>query len=316
MARIFLHKKTRHTAWLRPTAWRVEGGLLWAFWAIVRALPPAPASMLGGRLLRLLGPRLRKHGHTRRNLRLAFPALTEAELESVARGVWENFGATLAESPHMATIATGRSVEVHVAPASRRIIDDAAPAIYAIPHLGHWELPLHVLGHRGVPVTTIYSPQSNPFLDRMIQSVRVAPHSRIVPKQNALRQLARDLRARRSVALLPDQRVDGGEPIPFFGHPAPTTVSPAWLALRFQRPLIPVEVERLGPARFRVTFHAPLPSEDLSHADKNQVTELTESLNSLFEGWIRQRPQQWLCTKRRWPEETYRGLSQGTRPNI
>jgi KDO2-lipid IV(A) lauroyltransferase len=98
---------------------------------------------------------------------------------------------------------------------------------------------------------------------------------------------------------LPDQRVDSGEPVPFFGCEAPTTISPAWLALKLNCPLIPVQIERTGNARFRAVFHRPI----LTGGKPDEQTDplqVTEDLNHLFESWIRKRPDQWLCMKRRW----------------
>jgi KDO2-lipid IV(A) lauroyltransferase len=28
--------------------------------------------------------------------------------------------------------------------------------------------------------------------------------------------------------------------------------------------------------------------------------QMTRKINALFESWIRERPQEWMCTKRRW----------------
>jgi KDO2-lipid IV(A) lauroyltransferase len=75
----------------------------------------------------------------------------------------------------------------------------------------------------------------------------------------------------------------------------------ASFALRFQSPVYPVQIERLGGLRFKITIHPALAI--LRSGDKEQDTRaiLTE-INRQFENWIRQHPEQWLWIHRRWPE--------------
>jgi KDO2-lipid IV(A) lauroyltransferase len=75
----------------------------------------------------------------------------------------------------------------------------------------------------------------------------------------------------------------------------------AALALRFDCALLPARVERLQGAHFRLTVFPPLPlpsSGDL-HAD---IQTLMATVNKTLEGWIRDRPEQWLWLHRRWPD--------------
>ncbi|MFQ5487159.1 MAG: lauroyl acyltransferase, partial [Gammaproteobacteria bacterium] len=72
--------------------------------------------------------------------------------------------------------------------------------------------------------------------------------------------------------------------------------------LRFSCELIPVQVQRRGGARFRVIFHAPLAPDPTLSERRAQALDLTRRLNFLFESWIRARPGEWLCSKRRWRE--------------
>ena len=53
--------------------------------------------------------------------------------------------------------------------------------------------------------------------------------------------------------------MNDGIPVPFFGRPAMTAPALAVLALRFDCDVLPLRVERLDGARFRVTVFPPLP---------------------------------------------------------
>jgi KDO2-lipid IV(A) lauroyltransferase len=65
------------------------------------------------------------------------------------------------------------------------------------------------------------------------------------------------------------------------------------LAKKFNCPLIPVQVERLHGANFRVTIHKPM---DLTKDDATLITEA----HTMLEGWIRQTPAHWLWLHKRW----------------
>jgi KDO2-lipid IV(A) lauroyltransferase len=134
----------------------------------------------------------------------------------------------------------------------------------------------------------------------MLYRHRQALGCRLVPRGDALRTIMRELDAGRSIGLLVDQRVDSGEPVPFFGIEKLTTVVPARLALRFDCDLIPVRVERLPAAHFRVTAYEPVTCKDRTLSQHGRALEMTRQINALFEDWIRELPEQWFCSNRRW----------------
>ena len=60
----------------------------------------------------------------------------------------------------------------------------------------------------------------------------------------------------------------------------------AYLSLRYDCELIPIRVERLNAARFRVTVHAPvIPPEGVTD-EHRKVLATPREINSLSEAWI------------------------------
>ncbi len=285
--------------------------LLYLFWLLVRHLSLHRASAAGKKLFRWLGPRTSKQQRIRNNLELAFPDLGPDKIELLCRDVWGNFGSVLAEYPHLQEFTvshTPAAVKLEIDDETRSIVAKKEPAIYVTAHLGNWELVASAIAGTGVPLSVVYAPQNNPLLDRMIQTQRQSLGCRFIDKGKAIRWLVREIRSGRSVGMLPDQRLDTGELLPFFGRSTPTPISPAWLSVKTNCPLIPVQIERIGNARYRAVFHKPI---QVSHksSERENILWLTTAINRLFEDWIRQQPGQWLCMKRRWPEAAYyRGL--------
>lgn len=93
--------------WLAMTAsmsWvgdRLEAWSAAPLFAVFEALSLDRASALGGALARRVGPFLGVSKLARRNLSRAFPELSEAEIERIVTGMWDNLGRVAAEYPHL-----------------------------------------------------------------------------------------------------------------------------------------------------------------------------------------------------------------------
>jgi KDO2-lipid IV(A) lauroyltransferase len=303
-------KHTQHAPWLLSLLWRLEAGMIRLLSTLGRLMSPDTASRLGARLARRVGPRLDKTRLIRRNLKIAFPALSASESDALVKNIWSNLGSIVAEYPHLRTICDTRAddrLEIVMQEPLEVFKLDGKPAVFVTAHLGNWEIGAATIAHLGVPLTVVYTALQNPHLDRLLAEARDALGYRTVERANAARELLRRLKHGTSVGLLVDQRVDSGEPTPFFGKDMLTSTTPAQLALRFKCDLIPVQVQRLEGARFRVIFHKPVTADDTGADPAEQAEQITRKINELFEGWIRERPHEWMCTKRRWPKDPNRG---------
>jgi KDO2-lipid IV(A) lauroyltransferase len=269
-----------------------------------KVLPLDCASALGGALARRIGPFLGVSKHAKRNIGRAFPELSETEIAGVVAGMWDNLGRLAAEYPHLRNIRVfepGGRVETHGFEHVDRAVATGRRMIVFSGHIANWEIAMLAGIQYGIPVAQIYRAANNPLLDRMIARFR-GDGGELIPKGTvAARRAIAALRHGTHLTLLADQKMNDGIPVPFFGRPAMTSSALAALALRFDCDVLPARVGRLGGARFRLTVFPPLPlprSGD-DHAD---VATLMARVNQILEGWIRDRPGQWLWVHRRWPD--------------
>ncbi|MDP6708124.1 MAG: lysophospholipid acyltransferase family protein [Alphaproteobacteria bacterium] len=293
----------------QPLRYRLEAAGAWALLGLCRSLPIDAASALGGRLGRLAG-RLFAAASRRadRNLAVALPEIAAAERRRIVAGMWENLGRTVAELGHLdaleAAVTGDDRVEVVGAEHLRAAVDSGAGVLFVSAHLGNWELLPRVFVAVGGEMGIVHRVANNPLVEAMVARARATAGIELVAKgSEGTRRLIRLIKAGRTVGMLVDQRFSEGIAAPFFCRPAMTAPTPAELALRYRLPLLPARSERLDGARFRVTILAPLelPASDDRAAD---VLTLTTKINRLLEGWIRERPEQWLWLHRRWPEPT------------
>ena len=275
-----------------------------AAFTFIRRLPYDTASALGGRIGRLIGPRLKVTGLARRNLARAFPEKASEEIETIIGEMWDNLGRTAFEFPHLDRLRIyekGSIVGVAGAENIDLLKDDGKPGIFFSAHLANWETAAISVVQRGLPIHLIYRAPNNPLMENLFRH-RHPGAGELIPKgpPGARRALAR-LKEGGHLGILADQKMNDGIPAPFFGREAMTAPALAQLALKFNCPVVPVRVERLGGTRLLVTHYPPMEIEKTGdrHAD---IATLTARINSLLEGWIRERPAQWRWIHNRWPD--------------
>ena len=291
---------------LRRARHAAEGLLLAAALAVFRALPVETASALGARLARAIAP-ARRSRIAEQNLAMAMPELDPDRRAAVVRGVWENVGRTLGEFAHLDRIYPEGCVEVRGGEHIVAARDDGIGGIFFSAHYGNWELLSVSLVRYGSAPVPVYRPANSPGIERTIQRRRLAAHPiegvEYLPKSGqGMRGALRALRQGRHLAMLLDQKMNRGAPVPFFGRDAMTAMAAAEMAVRYRVPLIPSRIERLGGARFRLTIYPPMPLPDTGDA-RADADLLMRAVHAVFEDWIRERPDHWLWLHRRWPRD-------------
>ncbi len=292
---------------MRTLRYRLEGMLLSLVLGIFGALPIDIASRLGGRLGRAIGPRLGLTRVARRNIQRALPQLRPAGVQAVIAGMWENLGRNAAEYPHLGRFYDGGRVEIVGAENVIRLRDDGIGGIFFSAHYGNWELLSLVLDHLGMAPVMVYRAANNPYSERLIQDIRTKAHHKmgaeyIAKSGEGLRAMVKALRAGKHLAMLVDQKMNRGMPVPFFGRDAMTAPALAQMALKYRVPVVPAKMERLHGAHFRITLYPPLALADTGDADAD-VAAAMGRINALFEDWIRERPDHWLWIHRRWSDD-------------
>lgn len=283
----------------------LQAAVAYPLYGLLGLLPLDRASALGGWVARRIGPLLPVSNRARCNLRRAFPEKSAAEIEIIVAGMWENLGRTVAEHPHLPGIRIGgRNGHVQVFGAD--VIDlmkqDGRPGLFFAAHLGNWEVASMLGTWRGLPLTRVYRTANNRFVERLIVHGRREIDGMLVPKGAAgARALLTALDAKGHVAIMVDQKMNDGIAVPFFGRDAMTAPALVQFALRYDCPVAPVRVERLVGARFRATIYPPIALPRTGDRMADLAAGMTQ-VNGIIEGWIRERPEQWLWLHRRWPE--------------
>ena len=282
-----------------------EAAAAHVLFALLGVLPVGWASALGAALGGAIGPVLPVHRQGLDNLTRALPELSPADVQRCARHMWRHLGRVAAEYPHLHRFSVDAS-DGRIELVGRAHLDEAkrsdSGGIFFSGHIGNWEIAALTLEQGGIRATIVYRAANNPIVDRMISRFRGTVMQHLVPKgRDGARKLVRALGAGKHVALLVDQKLNSGIPVPFFGRDAMTAPAVATFALRYDCPVWPIRVERLEGATFRVTAYPKLAMPEEGTREE-RVRAFTIAINRTLEGWIRERPEQWLWLHRRWPD--------------
>lgn len=290
--------------WIRHTA---EGLAFGSSVRLLRLLSIERASAAGGAFGRLVGPHLKRNQVVLSNLRHALPELGDEEHIRIATQMWENLGRNFGEFAHLDRIYAAGRVKIEGLEHILSLRDDGIGGIFFSAHLGNWELLSISLAINGIRPVCIYRPATAPLIERVIQERRGTAHrasgARYVAKTpQGMREAVHAIRNGLHLAMLVDQKLNRGIPVPFFGRAAMTAPAIAQIALKYRVPLVPARIVRKRDATFELRVLPPLQLPDTGCSERDVMTVMC-GINGLIEEWIRERPEQWLWAHRRWPRE-------------
>jgi KDO2-lipid IV(A) lauroyltransferase len=298
-----------HASGRQRFAWRLEALGYDLATALARLFPIDSVSDFGAWLFKRLGPLTSARRVAEKNLRIVFPEASDVEIARLLGEQWGHLGRWAFEFLILDRIINDPArVEVVGAERLAGIRGGAEPVIFISGHFSSFEIMPAVIIHAGITCQITYRATNNPYVDESIRRSRFRYGVRLfAPKgTDGARELMRALSRGESVALMNDQKFNGGIASPLFGVTAHTAPGPASFALRFGAPLQPMSVQRVGDkARFRVVVHDQIRLEDTG--DRNaDIVRGVERINAFIEERVRERPAEWFWVHKRWPNEIYK----------
>lgn len=166
-------------------------------------------------------------------------------------------------------------------------------------HCGNWELMALTLGRLHGEGAVIAKRQKNPYLNHMVERMRMRYNSRVIYSKGAFRGMLTALKRGHCVGLLADQAAspDDGVLIDVMGRKAWASRAPVQIAYKSGAPLVPVFIHREGGGHV-ITFH---PEHQLGGDLSEEGIRLeTQALSRFLEDFVAAHPSQWYWVHRRW----------------
>lgn len=267
----------------------------------MRALPYATrVRTMGWVVSRLLAPVAGWDRRVRANLAHVCPDLPEAEVKRLMRAVPDNVGRTLIE------VYSGEELKARLAgtaptgPGVAAIAEARAagrPILFVTAHTGNFAALRPVLEGAGYPVAALYRPMDIAAFNEHYRDALASMGEPLLPaNRRGLAEFIRNLARGGNGFLLTDVYNIGGAPVTFFGKVAPSPVSAAKWALRYDALMVPAYSRRLANGLdFEMVVDAPIP-----HGD---AVAMTQAVNDRLEAFVRENMDQWFWVHRRWKPE-------------
>ena len=238
-----------------------------------------------------------------RNLQAAFPLRSQAECQTIARGMFAHFGRLLTVFLKFSTMTPDQMLERVTFEGEERVRAAHAlgkGALLFTGHFGFWEINALVHAVALWPMSVLARPLDNPLLHRLLESTRMKTGNSVIYRRGAIRRVLRALDSNEAVAVLIDQHIQTADAVyvDFFNRPAATTSALAALALRTGAPVVPVFALPLPGGRFRMVYEHAVdpPAADSPDA----IREFTQRCTDVLEMYVRRHPELWRWMHRRW----------------
>lgn len=249
----------------------------------------------------------------RANLRLAFPEKTTAELIRIEIKFYRNFVDSFIETIKLLS-ATPAYIKRHFAIDNPELLDNFFDQGRKCQlHLGHtfnWEV-----ANAAMPLLSRYSfivaymPVENKVFERLLLHLRSRTGSILLPATRMQRAIIPYRNTQYLLTLVADQappHADQSYWLNFFGHPTPFVRGPERGARIADIPAVFVKFYKTRRGYYRVSFITLA-----DHSAELPEGELTRRYRDSLENAIREQPDLWLWSHRRWKapwKEEYRKL--------
>jgi len=287
----------------------VVGGLAVGALGAIKRLDRKFSADFAGGFMRRVGPFLPEHRIGRNNLRAAYPQKSDAEIEQILAGVWDNLGRVAAEFAHLdefyaAYTQSGPQIiglSPETSERAARIRKNGKAVIGFAAHLANWEVSALAVKALGFDSAVLYRRPNISAVSDVIVKLRAPLMGQLIPTGlDAPVKMARLLETGTNVGMLVDQHFSKGVDVIFFGRWCKANPLIAMIARQTECPIHGLRAVRLPDGNSfwgEITDEIP-PARDAD--GRIDVKGTMQAITSVIEGWVREHPEQWLWLHRRW----------------
>ncbi|OCX67231.1 lauroyl acyltransferase [Thioclava sp. SK-1] len=276
---------------------RVSANVFKAGMSVLRRLPYPRRIHLAGRMVARLAPALGMHRRIRANLALTCPDLNAAQIDQICESVPDNIGRSLAE------IYSGDEFISHVqglqlsGPGADHLIalrDAGKSAVLVTGHFGNYDAWRGALHAQGFKIGALYRPMNNRLFNRdYLKAISRIAEPLFPRDRRGMAGMVRHLKDGGMIGLASDQYFHSGAQLTFFGQTAPSPLSAAELAIKYDVDMIPIYAIRKDDGlSFTIIVERPIPV--------TSAEEMTQAYNDSLESQVRAHMGQWFWIHRRW----------------
>ena len=271
--------------------------LIKIFFFIFKLLGFKNSSTLGNIIGKYLGPIFRSKKLIINNLEKAGVLKNQNE---IALNVLGNYGRIFGEYVHLKNFKNNKLkkfISIEGLEHLENIKKNKKKVVFVSGHFNNFELMAMQIENFGIECAALYRPLNNPFLNDLMEKIRTRDMCKIQIRKGraGTREILKNLKQGKSIALMIDQRVREGEKINFFNSLASTTTIPAQLIKKYNCEVVPIYIER-----YKNNFFKMYVSQPIKINKTKSIKEITLFLNNVLEKMILKNIDQWIWSHDRW----------------
>ena len=237
------------------------------------------------------------------NLRNSFPDLPEKQIHTIAYKYYRHLGDLFIENISLLHISP-KSLKKRCRFKNPEVINQfyrqGRNAIVATSHYGNWELTTGFSLQTEYEFDTIYKPLSNPYFDNFYYKIRSRHGAVPITMKETYRKALRDIKngSRVLYGMVADQRPLRSEShctINFLNQETRVFMGIEKMAKKLNLPIVYGNIQKIERGHYEVEFKT---ISDQS-AD-TEPYEITKTYFKYLENSIRQKPEYWLWSHKRW----------------
>jgi KDO2-lipid IV(A) lauroyltransferase len=236
------------------------------------------------------------------NLRNSFPERTEQELAFIARNFYHHLGDLIVESVKAGKISEEEIVKRFIMKRSGELEDlyrDGRSAIVVAGHYNNWEWPGIAAGPQMMhkPVG-FYKPLTNQYVDGYMKKTRVKGRSALVSITNTVEVFKTDWKEPAAFYMIADQSPSNARLaywVKFMNQDTATLHGPEKYARIYNMPVFYVDIKKVKRGYYETEFILIC-----ANPSQTKTGEITQKFMQILEEKIRENPQYYLWSHRRW----------------
>ncbi len=237
------------------------------------------------------------------NLRMAFPEKTEEEITQIAKKFYRHFCDLFIETFKMFTITRAnisRRIKFTDTTSILEEYNNNKHILTVMAHYNNWEWGAGLSMQCPYHYEAIYKPLENKYFDNLMLKMRSRFGAELIPMRNTARHLAKNISEGKLTLLnfIADQSPVQTEVVyctTFFNLKTPVQLGAEKLAAKTKQPVYFFKYRKIKRGYYEVE-----PLKLCDDASKLKQYELTDLHTKILEDLIRENPQYWLWSHRRW----------------
>lgn len=172
---------------------------------------------------------------------------------------------------------------------------------FLMAHYGNWEAMGISHGFLGIsPLNSIVRKLDNPFFEKKVAAFRALSGNAVLYKDQPSLKMVRKVKNNGCVVIMMDQNTArGGLFVDFFGEKAATARSLALLSLATGAAIVPMFSYPTQGGKYKIKYGPEIKFEPTGDR-KSDIFNLTQKCEHFLESVIREYPEPWMWTHRRW----------------